>query len=98
MILGQQAFDPEEKLFANINGRIISIDDMNTFNDARHTNEQVFALQGKLQKLELNEEERCILAAMCVMSSGLLSKSTHVVQTLKTFGRSLCGATVCVRA
>jgi hypothetical protein len=74
MILAQRAFNPAEKLYTNNGGRVISIDEMNALSDSSEANEILFQFQGKLQKLGLHEEENCVLAAMCVMSTGLLTK------------------------
>jgi hypothetical protein len=74
MILCQCAFNPVEKLYTNNGGRVFSIDDMNILCDAPEENEMMFEFQAKLQKLRMNEEENCILAAMCVMTTGLFTK------------------------
>jgi hypothetical protein len=74
MILGHHAFNPDEKLYSSISGRIVTIDEMNALNESHNTNDMIFAFQGKLRKLRLKDEERCILAAMCVVCSGMLRK------------------------
>jgi hypothetical protein len=77
MILAQCAFNPAEKLYINNSGHVISIDEMDTLCNMPEENKMLFEFQAKLQKLGLNEEENCILAAMCVMSSGMLTNLVH---------------------
>jgi hypothetical protein len=84
MILAQCAFNPVEKLYTNNGGHVISIDEMDTLSDMHEENEGLFEFQAKLQKLGLNEEENCILAAMCVMSTGMLMLTNLVPLMFKT--------------
>jgi hypothetical protein len=74
MIVAQRAFNPVEKLYTYYDGFVTSIDDLLALSPASDEFEMVFELQRRLQKLDLNEEENCILAAMCVMYSGRLAE------------------------
>jgi hypothetical protein len=79
MILAQCAFNTVDKLYTNVGGRIISIDELNALSHGHEENEMLFQFQAKLQKLRMNEEENCILAAMCVMTTGLSTKIVPVI-------------------
>jgi hypothetical protein len=74
MITAQHAFNPIEKLYVHHDGCVMSIDDITALNNSRDESEAVFQLQGKLQKLCLNDEENSILTALCIMSAGWLSE------------------------
>lgn len=82
MITAQRAFNTVEKIFTNYDGCIISLDDARALS---HTDEIeiMFDMQGKLQKLGLNEEENSILAALCVMSAGWLSEMSGIKYCLR---------------
>jgi hypothetical protein len=82
MITAQRAFNTVEKLFTNSDGYVISLDDASALTHSDEV-ERVFELQRKLQKLGLNEEENCILAAMCVMFAGWLSEIIAIKCCLK---------------
>jgi len=84
MVLGQGAFNPTEKLYINNDGRVISIDEMNSLSDANVVNCEMFELQGKLQKLALKEDENCILAALSVMATGVLIKLILLLLIFRT--------------
>lgn len=71
MFLGQRAFNPTDKLYTNHGGRVISVDELSSLSDTHGVHEKMFEFQKKLQKLKMNEEENCTLAAMSVMSTGL---------------------------
>ena len=70
MILGQSAFNLDEKLFVNRAGKVFSIDEINVLSPGNGFFEEVFKTQGRLQNLNLTDEESCTLAALCVMSTG----------------------------
>lgn len=69
-ITSQRAFNPSKRLYVNYDGYVVSVEDMNALGHAYDENEMMFKVQEKLQKLDLNEEENSILAALCVMSAG----------------------------
>jgi hypothetical protein len=70
LIVSQPGFNPANGLYVNYDGYVLSIDDMTTLGYGQDENEMMFNVQEKLQKLELNEEENSVLAALCVVSSG----------------------------
>jgi hypothetical protein len=79
MIFSQRAFNTVDKLYTNFSGRVISIDDFDALSHTHEENEKLFQFQAQLQKLRLNEEENCILAAMCVLTTGLSTKIMPVI-------------------
>jgi hypothetical protein len=74
MIVAQRSINPVEKLYTYYDGFVISLDDMTALCPSSDEFEMLFELQRRLQKLDLNEEENCILAAMCVLYSGKLAE------------------------
>jgi hypothetical protein len=71
MLLSQRAFNPDEKLFINQGGQVISVDDLDSLCDEHSVNDKIFEFQKKLHKLDLTQEENCTLAAMSVMTTGM---------------------------
>lgn len=70
MIFCHKLFNVEKGLFIYQSGRIVGIDDMKKMNNEEFI-DAMFYLVGKLQKLQTYDEEMCVLAALCVMSTDM---------------------------
>lgn len=66
MILCHRAFNPEHKLYVSQSDRICSFEEMTKLNDYDFV-ESIFSVQRRIKRLNLTQEESCMLAAFALM-------------------------------
>lgn len=69
--LYHRIFELEHKLMVTATGQVLAVDDIRQFydNDLQYF-DLLFEFQTQLHKLNLNEEEAVIIAALCVLLTG----------------------------
>jgi len=71
-------FNTELRLHHTHGGIVLSFDDLCQFKSDSNVMETLFDIQSRLQRLNLSDEENCILAALTVTFTGVLKIKCNV--------------------
>lgn len=93
MILCHSAFNTLHRLYCNQSGRIVGFDEMTKLN-SREFVEAIFAIQSRIQKLMLTQEELCLLGSLAIMLAGNAITFYYFLLMLLSCNNHGCGSQV----